>query len=251
MNSVIEIISLTLQYEYFLFQVIFQHKKYNEVKLFTGDDWARVQLYSLGLIFRLWNLPHYRTKSLQQDMIDNLRNVAIPGTGIPLSIFCQHWILCLLFVTIVNPIICICGAINKVRLDINRPANVEYTAGKILAHYSKHLLHPDDWFSFWRLNCQVVSYHSHVRQSPDYKQEDKWTFLKDGRSAGVPVSPFMDIASIVCKNKNVEGGMGIHFYEVGCCYYTCVHNIAAATTDVCHYILECNSWRRLDHPRKA
>lgn len=213
MNSVIEIISLTLQYEYFLFQVIFQQKKYNEVKLFAGDDWARVQLYSLGLIFRLWSLPHYRSKSLQQDMIENLRNVAIPGTGVPLSIFCQHWVLCLIFVAIANPIICMCGAINKVRLEPNRPMNIDYAIGKVLVHYSRHLLHPDDWFSFWRLNCQVVSYHSHVRSSSDYKQEDKWTFLKDGRAAGVPVSPFMDISSIVCKNKNIEGGMGIHFYE--------------------------------------
>jgi hypothetical protein len=77
-----------------------------------------------------------------------------------------------------------------------------------------HLLHPDDWFSFWRLNCQVVSYHSLARQTPGYKQEDKWTFLKDGHAMGVPVSPFLELQSIVCKNKNIEGGMGIHFFKV-------------------------------------
>jgi hypothetical protein len=42
----------------------------------------------------------------------------------------------------------------------------------------------------------------------------KWTFLTEGKRAGVPVSPFYDgIRTLVCKNKNVEGGMGIHFFR--------------------------------------
>ena len=43
--------------------------------------------------------------------------------------------------------------------------------------------------------------------------EDKWTFLIEGQELGVPVSPFLQIEDIVCKNKNVEGGLGIHFYK--------------------------------------
>eukprot|EP00597_Dinobryon_sp_UTEXLB2267_P004753 CAMPEP_0170077304 /NCGR_PEP_ID=MMETSP0019_2-20121128/14146_1 /TAXON_ID=98059 /ORGANISM="Dinobryon sp., Strain UTEXLB2267" /LENGTH=351 /DNA_ID=CAMNT_0010289549 /DNA_START=318 /DNA_END=1373 /DNA_ORIENTATION=- len=80
--------------------------------------------------------------------------------------------------------------------------------------YKEHLLHPDDWFSLWRMNCRLVSYHSFVTQSPDYRQEDKWTFLTSGKALGVPVSPyFEDLTNIVCKNKNIEGGMGIFFYK--------------------------------------
>ena len=44
------------------------------------DKWGKVQLYSLSLIFKLWSLPHYRSNSFQQDMLDNLKNVAVPGT---------------------------------------------------------------------------------------------------------------------------------------------------------------------------
>lgn len=44
------------------------------------DQWGKVQLYSLSLIFKLWSLPHYRSNSFQQDMLDNLKNVAVPGT---------------------------------------------------------------------------------------------------------------------------------------------------------------------------
>jgi hypothetical protein len=92
----------------------------------------QVQVYSLSLIFYLWNKPHYRNGTFQDDMVrplfyicsmstcalslanwiqctcksltaalcschalctfkkqvKNLRNVAIPGTGVPLSLMC-------------------------------------------------------------------------------------------------------------------------------------------------------------------
>ncbi len=32
-------------------------------------------------------------------------------------------------------------------------------------------------------------------------QENKWTFLVDGKSKGIPVSPFLDIPSLVIKDK--------------------------------------------------
>ena len=34
------------------------------------------------------------------------------------------------------------------------------------SYYEDHLLHPDDWFSLWRMNCRLVSYHSLVTQAP-------------------------------------------------------------------------------------
>jgi len=56
--------------------------------------------------------------------------------------------------------------------------------------------------------------HSGITSHPDYLQEDKWTFLTLGKSLGVPVSPYFDhFENLVCKNKNIEGGMGIFFYK--------------------------------------
>jgi hypothetical protein len=220
-----EILSLTLTYQYALLEIVFFQKQYGYLQsVYPEDRWARVQVYSQGLIFKMWSHPHYRAKSLQQDMLDNLRNVAIPGTGVPLSLFCYHWMLCLLFLLVANPIVCLVGAANKVfrdKMSSSSPSSASSSAvgsrnynTKLVEYYKTHLLHPDDWFSFWRLNCQVVSYHSLARQTPGYKQEDKWTFLKDGHAMGVPVSPFLELQSIVCKNKNIEGGMGIHFFKV-------------------------------------
>ncbi|KAJ1388839.1 hypothetical protein B484DRAFT_409520 [Ochromonadaceae sp. CCMP2298] len=63
--------------------------------------------------------------------------------------------------------------------------------------------------------CIKPSLHSALTSHADYQQEDKWTFLRQGKALGVPVSPYIDtLHTLVCKNKNIEGGMGIFFYKV-------------------------------------
>lgn len=167
----------TLRFWYGLYEFIYLKREYSQSTLFAEDKWAKVQVFSLSLIFKLWKRRHYRSRSFQQDMIDNLKNVAIPGTGVPLSIFCYNYYTCLFFIVILNPIVCLCGAVNKARKETN---NFEQFVALTSEFYITHLLHPDDWFSLWRLNCRLVSLHSHVTQSDDYRQEDKWTFLTTG-----------------------------------------------------------------------
>lgn len=196
----------------------------------------KVQMYSLGLVFRMWGKPHYRSPSLQQDLLNNLKNVAIPGTGIPLSYFCYNYYLCLILVVLINPIVSLFGAMNKARSLIQNgapfPSIREFSITGIIntvssidvvsvtrflqlteEYYGEALLYPTDWFSLWQLNCRLVSYHSSTTKSKSYRMEDKWTFLVEGQELGVPVSPFLQIEDIVCKNKNIEGGLGIHFYK--------------------------------------
>merc|ERR1712093_601660 len=72
---------------------------------------ARVQLYSLCLVFYLWSLPHYRTGTFQQDMRTNLRNVAIPGTGLPLSWVCLVKPLAYAFLLFGYPLVCLGAAL--------------------------------------------------------------------------------------------------------------------------------------------
>ena len=50
-------------------------------QVFPESAHARVHIYSLAIAFRIWSKPHYRAKSFQHDLIANLSNVAIPGTG--------------------------------------------------------------------------------------------------------------------------------------------------------------------------
>ena len=79
-GAVTDAVKVTLLYFYTLYEYIYQGKSYTSCTSFQDDTWARVQIYSLSLIFKLWSKPHYRSPTFQQDMIDNLSNVAIPGT---------------------------------------------------------------------------------------------------------------------------------------------------------------------------
>lgn len=262
-TAVTDAVKITLLYFYTLYEYIYQGKSYTSCTTFQDDTWARVQIYSLSLIFKLWSKPHYRSPTFQQDMIDNLSNVAIPGTivfitmddewyclysyhsvltdthnrlaypsnicpmsrhydtrnitksllskplstsyygqflsefkvlscwwlfsfshhitllcissgtGVPLSVFCHSYYSCMFFIVIINPWICFFGAFNKARIEQKKTNSLgmDVFISDVVKFYKTHLLHPDDWFSLWRLNCRLVSYHSHLTQAKGYKQE--------------------------------------------------------------------------------
>ena len=213
-------LATTWLYMYALLELVLLGSGYDDccMRLFPGDLWARVHIFSLSLIFKLWSVPHYRSQHQQQDLKDNLRNVAIPGTGIPLSVFCYEKYSALCFIMFVVPLVCLIAAFNKANKD-QEAMNPKQKDGKsycdrVGAYYIQHLIHPDDWFSFWQLNCRLASWHSCVQGSEQYSMEDKWTFLREGHKVGVPVSPFLDdVEALVVKHKSIEGGMGIHFYK--------------------------------------
>lgn len=147
---------------------------------------ARVQLCSLSLNWKLWNEPHYRASSYAHDLRANLRNVAVPGTGLPLSFFCIIKSLGFLLIILINPILCFLGAINVALKDKNKQSfkkqqnsKEEYSFMSSLSKaYRQHLLFPDDWFSYWRLNCILASWYWLVTRESGYDLENKWIFLK-------------------------------------------------------------------------
>lgn len=156
--------------------------------------------------FYLYDKPHYRKGSYRDDLVDNLRNVAIPGTGIPLSIIARSRILALGFLLTTYPAVSLVASIHKWFMSKFQSSLSE--------EYATRLLAPDDWFSYWRLNCNVVGLHSLLNDMPKgYEMENKWTFLEEGAKRFVPVSPFLRTPGIVVKHRNEEGGMGIYFYK--------------------------------------
>lgn len=167
---------------------------------------ARIHLYSLASAFYLYNKPHYRKGSYRDDLVDNLRNVAIPGTGIPLSLFVHSKITALGLILTASPVVSLVASLHKwIKTRFQSSISQEFAT---------RLLAPDDWFSYWRLNCNVVGLHAYLNNMPDdYDMENKWTFLEEGDKRGVPVSPFLKTPGIVVKHRNEEGGMGIFFYK--------------------------------------
>lgn len=160
---------------------------------------SRAHVYSLVTVLRLWNLPHYRSGTFQEDMVRNLRNVAVPGTGVPLSAVCHAYWSVVAFLVLGYPVLAFV-------------AGYRGTSSTLAARFKTHLLSPTDWFSLWRLNCSLASLHAHVTGSTDYNMEDKWTFICEAQRQQIPVTPCLDIKSLVVKNKNEEGGLGINFF---------------------------------------
>jgi len=206
-NAIFNAVTSTKNYLQVLYDYIIVNRTYNESSVFDDDIRAKIQLFSLALTFKMWFKPHYRSNSFQDDLINNLPNVAIPGSGIPLSIFCYNYWLAIIFIVIGNPTICLLGALNKSR-KLKR-----FHINQILQDYIDHLLHPSDWFTFWQMNCRLTSYASLITNHKHFQYENKWLFITEGLKLHIPVSPILDIKSLVCKNINIEGGLGITFYK--------------------------------------
>lgn len=173
-----------------------------ECPYFKEERNVRCQLYSLTLIMHLWSKPHYRNGTFQDDMIKNLRNVAVPGTGIPLSLFCYFQTTCLLSILFIYPIVALFSSFN-----------VGGRVEEVSAAFCEQLLCPKDWFSFWRMNCRLASLHASVTGEEGYRFEDKWSFLTVGEERGVPVSPCLKMPGLFVKHRNEEGGLGCASYK--------------------------------------
>ena len=79
-----------------------------------------------------------------------------------LSLFCHSYWICLWFILFMNPLICFFGSINKSNKNYKKNKNIKNYFNLLYNNYYKHLYHPDDWFSLWRMNCRLVSYHSFI-----------------------------------------------------------------------------------------
>ena len=178
---------------------------------------ARLQIYSLCLHLRLWALPHYRSGTFSNDMRKNLRNVALPGTGFPLSLLCTNYLLAVVFLWIGVPLAALAAALVRVRGEAKAPPLDGAPRASFGTAFSEALLACGTggraWFHYWRLNCALASYHAHKTNDEGYELEDKLTFLQACEREGVAVSPWLRHPRIVVKHRNEEGGLGLHAYN--------------------------------------
>jgi hypothetical protein len=164
---------------------------------------------SLALIPYLWDKAHYRNGCFQDDMVKNLRNVGVPGTGMALSFLCVFGSMVFtLFMFLLLPLVCAVAALYE---QLSTPVGTGL--GGVASAYRAYLLHPTDWFSFWRLNCRLATYHAYVTKETDYRVEDKWTFLTVAKKLDIPVTPWLDVGHIICKHRNEEGGLGFQAFS--------------------------------------
>eukprot|EP01064_Diplonema_japonicum_P030169 TRINITY_DN5053_c1_g1_i1.p1 TRINITY_DN5053_c1_g1~~TRINITY_DN5053_c1_g1_i1.p1 ORF type:complete len:475 (+),score=45.65 TRINITY_DN5053_c1_g1_i1:66-1427(+) len=174
---------------------------------------AAVVMHSIGLMFKLWNESHYRAENLQEDLVNNFKNIAVPGTGVPLSLLCCSSIVMKSYFLFAHPLVTFIAAL-QIRRSESHAKN-----RSVLKIFSDELLHPGHWFSLWRINSILVAAHYNAHSTrpaiqTQYNYENKWDFLEMGlKKKQFKVTPIMDVPEIVCKHKNIEGGMGIHIFK--------------------------------------
>jgi hypothetical protein len=188
-----------------------------EFRLFSA-----VWLHTLGLNFALWDKPHYRAGSLREDLVANFSNIAFPGTGIPMSWVCCCKPAAQLYLFVFHPWVVLVVSVVVFRSEQHRE-------GRAFAEvFEEELLAPKHWFALWRINSTLVAAHHQAhnaqpRVQNEYKYENKWDFLElalqqsklpPGGTRSFKVTPVItDVPELVCKHKNIEGGMGIHMFK--------------------------------------
>ncbi|GBF99570.1 hypothetical protein Rsub_12195 [Raphidocelis subcapitata] len=213
------IVSATAAYYAALAWVLATGCSIEAVPLLQRDAAALVHVYSLAKTLQLWDSPHYRAPTLSDDLRANLKNVAVPGTGVPLSLFCSCRLAFLAFLLAVNPLLSAAGALYLAALRASASACPDASASgcrlrRVGALYRELLLAPRHWLASWRLNCLVVAWHARVAgASAGYDLEDKAAFLAEADRLGLPVAPYMRGARVFVKHRSVEGGQGIHVYR--------------------------------------
>jgi hypothetical protein len=185
---------------------------------FQEDLHAKTFVYTISLLLPLWTQRHYRNPTFYDDLMKNLRNIAIPGTCFPLSWIAISRIFIIPFLLFIYPFLCAAGSfieISKAKKDKSVFSNgIGFFMELFLQKYCQIFINPQHWFSFWRINCHLVSLHSLKSTTKDYLMENKWEFLIDGEAKNVSVSPFLkEPKAFVIKDRNEEGGMGIHVFQ--------------------------------------
>lgn len=198
----------------------FWSKYRNEPRMSTIEEATlgqAVWLHTIGLSLELWNKPHYRAKSLGDDIVDNFSNIALPGTVLPFSLVCRFKWLAVLYLLTAHPFLVLAASCVIVRSEVHRRER------SFAQTFEEELLAPKHWFALWRINSTLVAAHHYEHSdSPsvqaEYNNENKWDFLHNSfvlpaESRGFNVTPVMKVPEILCKHKNIEGGMGIHLFK--------------------------------------
>jgi hypothetical protein len=115
---------------------------------FASNMKAKVHTYARALPLILWSKKHYRSGTFQHDLIKNLRNVAFPGTGLPLSTMCCTRLSAWALILLAAPAYSMAAAFVQAQ-------SKRWNLAHVLNIYRKILLEPKDWFSFWRCACFV------------------------------------------------------------------------------------------------
>jgi hypothetical protein len=72
---------------YLAFAFFYWGGSLDKCRLFGGRRLPAVHMLTLAQTMLLWDAPHYRAISFSKDLRNNVRNIAIPGTGKEIGLY--------------------------------------------------------------------------------------------------------------------------------------------------------------------
>ena len=175
--------------------------KLNECKIFNNISIIN-HIFTLNLIYKLWDKKHYTSESFGTNMKQNLQNISLPFTGICIKLFMINKYVYLFSILVIYPMF----------IFIYSIVNYLYNRVNIIKTYNKQLLCSDSWFCIWRINSTLIQYFYTKTLSTNLKYENKKLFLLEANKLNIPISPYK-IDDYIIKNINIEGGLGIKLYK--------------------------------------
>jgi len=166
---------------------------------------VKTHLYGLAVVFRYWRSPHYWVAgTLGDEFRRQLRDVAIPGTGVRLSWVCISRFTVLIFLFVVYPIVALITALHS-----SWSGASPSTAHK----FREVLLEPKGRLSLFTLNCILPTLHQKRTKASGYLQEDRFAFVENAERLGLPVAPCVKAGSFVVKGRGEEARGGAKFFR--------------------------------------
>ena len=185
---------LIIKYYYTIFEYIFLKKGYNNIKFFKNEIEQKIMLYTFCSIYNNFNNKHYRIDTYGKDIYNNCKDLVFPSTNIPLNIVFLNKYTLIIYMLIHPIVILLINIIQYFRRNI-----------KFIESY-KNMLFVNNWFGYWRVNCNINFLYYLSTFDKDLKYEDKYLFIKKCMENHINISPLIDIDEVFIKHKYIEGG---------------------------------------------
>ena len=176
---------------------------YTKCSCFQNDSHAKVHTYCLGIVLYKWNDKGLNGNTIRDHLRQHLGSLTLYKCIIPMKFWLYSKWSYYIFLFLVYPLFCIINALTekKVRGFAEVPSTFQIK-----------LINPSHWVTLGWTNA-VCSFFSLQELPASVSSLFKQTrLIEAAKECNIPVIEKLD-GEIVIKNANVEGGMGIKFFN--------------------------------------
>ena len=177
--------------------------RYANFPVFNKDKKARIFIFSLGSIYTLWNSQHYRGGTFSVTFKKQIEEIK-SFEAFYFSIFLRNRFFFSLFLFIGFPILCYIKSVIS-------QGFINFLI--IPKHFRENLLYFKSPLGFFITSSIFIHYQWLTTKSSNFQLDNLIQLYQKATDIGLATSKLIPQGEIVIKHKNIEGGMGIHFFK--------------------------------------